>query len=185
MFCKYFQWRLDACLENQVSPSDSLLGHLQKCLACRQYYRQISRIDQHLRTQNPDLPDFDEKNLQKKILARLPKNPSRSSSSFLHFNGLPMAAGLAAAVLFGAGLWLLMHIPRPNPMPPTRADLLRFNQLVSSERIPLRSSLIRQSMHQPLEKEFDNLSQDMQRAVAFFSACLPQAQDRQMPSGNR
>jgi hypothetical protein len=186
MFCKYIQWRLDTCLENQVPPTDTLLGHLQKCPTCRQYYQRLCQIDQQLRSRNPEPPDFDEKILQEKILARLSNSQPDLSSPFQRSRGFLIltAAGLAAVLLIVAGLWLLPHIPRSNPQSLTRADLIRFNQLISSEMTPLRSSLISQSMHQPLEKELDNLSRDMQRAVQFFAGCLPRTQEQEILSDN-
>jgi len=176
MFCKYIQWRLEDCLENRIPPEENLLGHLQKCPDCRQYYQQICRITLLLRSGNPDLLKFDEKALKKKILSRLSiVRPNFSKPSGRFARPISAAVAVAAILLFGVGIWMLLHIQPPGSLSLTPVDLVRFNQLISSERIPLQSRLIQQSIHQPFEKEFDNMAQDMQNALAFLSACLPQS----------
>ena len=177
MYCKLIQWRLACHLDNNTKPAGSLSRHLQKCAACRQYYEKIRQISENLKIHDPDLPDIEEEQLQSKIIAHLPLEPSRIPAHrppAWRLSLIP-AAGLAAVLLITATLFWVQWFPPLKPAQPTPADLARFNQLMNINIDALSGTLIQKSMQQSLETEMNNLTHDMGKAVRFFTTCLPDA----------
>ncbi len=169
MYCKLIQWRLSCLLDTGARPTGRLLYHLQTCPRCRKHYLHMCRIHHLLLTQDPAEADRNTATLCGKIIAALPKNIA-PPAAFAGRKRLPIrmtAAGLAAAILLAAALWQL----RPVPAPPTYDDWIRLSRLMNAKIDSVGGRFINPS----LEKEWDNVAQDVRKTVRFLAGCLPDA----------
>lgn len=184
MYCKWIQWRLSGCLDHDRRPSGRLLRHLQTCTRCRKQYEQMVHIERHLQIQEPALLDFEEKTLCKSIMARLPESACISPlirRKRGHWAAIS-AAGLAAVLLMAAGLWLIPSLQKPDPDPRPHTDRLPLNRLRVTQTELFNHPLVQKTMQQPLENEWQSLTQDVQKAVRFFAGCLPNTGLSSQPS---
>lgn len=177
MYCKLIQWRLSCHLDSDTEPAGFLGRHLQNCTRCRRQYQKMRQISQQLQTQDPELPDFAEKQLQRRIMAHLPDTRFRVTPSPRQVWRFPIitAASLAAILLIAAALWWIGQPFGSNPVLPTRADLAWLDQLMNTNIDSFSDRLIRQPTQESLEKELNNLTRDVEKGVQFLAACLPDA----------
>jgi len=173
MYCSIIKKQIDRSLDEGAPLSARVGRHLERCPSCRLYYENLFRVEAKLRQEMPDVPDADASVLEGKILSKI---RSEARTAFVqpqsHWVLRPLTA--AAAVLLLAALFgLLRNLNRPAAMN-VPEELNPFQRALTSDLYTIQNQLLADSLQQPFETEMNNLAKDMQTAVRFVSACLPQ-----------
>lgn len=174
MYCRIIKKQIDRSLDEGAPLSDRVSRHLERCPSCRLYYENLLRVEAKLRRDVPDRPDADAPALEEKILSKI-RRESRPVLVQPHTHRLLRPLTAAAAVLLLAALFgLLRNLNSPALGPNVPKEINPLQHALTSDLYTIQNQLLVNSLQQPFETEMDNLAKDMQTAIRFVSACLPQ-----------
>lgn len=175
MFCRIIKKQINHLLDEQAPLSAGVNRHLEHCPSCRLYYENLLRVEAKLRRETPERPDADMSALEQKILSRIRNGSGTVFVRPQTHRQLHTLTRIAAAVLISAALFgLFRSLKSPAPGPNVPAEINPLGRAIASDLYAVQNQLLADSLQQPFETEMDNLAKDMQTAVRFVSACLPQ-----------
>ncbi len=175
MYCSFIKKQINHFVDRQSPLSSKVRKHLDCCPSCRFYYESLLRVEAKLRREMPDRPDADVSALEEKILSRIRNESGTVLVRPQIHRRLRALTRIAAAVLISAALFgLLRNRKNPVPGPSVPEGINPLQRALTTDLYTIQNQLLADSLQQPLETEMDNLAKDMQTAVRFVSACLPQ-----------
>ncbi|MEJ5259642.1 MAG: hypothetical protein WHS88_05570 [Anaerohalosphaeraceae bacterium] len=175
MFCRIIKKQINRFLDEQVPLSAGVRKHLEHCPSCRLYYENLLRVETKLRREMPEQPDVDMSALEQRILSRIRGEPETVLVRPQIHQRLRALTRIAAVVLISAALFgLFRSFKSPSARPNVPAEINPLGRAIASDFYAVQNRLLADSLQQPFETEMDNLARDMQTAVRFVAACLPQ-----------
>lgn len=173
MYCSIIKKQINRSLDEKAPLSAGAVRHLERCPSCRLYYESLLQVEAKLRREMPDRPVADTSALEEKILSKIRRESQTVLVQPQTYRLLRPLTAAAAVLLLAALFGLLRNLNRPAPMNVPK-ELNPFQRALTSDLYTIQNQLLADSLQQPFETEIDNLAQDMQTAVRFVSACLPQ-----------
>ena len=174
MLCRIYGGLIEKEMDDHgVVQSGILKRHLGKCHRCQTYQQQLVRLENRLRSSEPDTVDpalFNRirTGLQQQLADDVLGCAEAGGPVSRRMRWGPMAMRSVAALLVLAAIAGLWQHRNQRKLADSASRVL-----MNAQHICMQASLLFQSPEQPIQSEMTNLHADVARAVQFLRDCTP------------
>ncbi|MBN1817786.1 MAG: hypothetical protein JW828_10525 [Sedimentisphaerales bacterium] len=172
MMCLWYRWKISDAVNGETRLSESIQRHLQRCVACRRFYRHSMDLAEGLQTDS--IAPGTLAVLHQRIMSAIEAPQSRNQAYHRRYFG-PAIAAAAGFLLVGISVILVLALAKPEPtVNPT--DPVRYLKEVFAEVSPVRtkgrSLTVTGLIADPYSRELTRLTREAESGVKFVVSCI-------------